>query len=152
MNAKIQILPIMLTMQFHMSVEKIYIRAVLSELQSIVFKLFKWFESNHMKGSPGKPYILVNNKNTENVAINDVVLTSNVEEKLLGITIDSEVKFEKHIISICNKASQKIHAMTRIGSYMLLNKRRLLMKTFVKSQFNYCHLTWMFSQTPKEYV
>ena len=74
-------------MQFHMPVEKIYIRAVLSELQSIVFKLFKWFESNHMKGSPGKPYILVNNKNTENVAINDVVLTSNVEEKLLGITL-----------------------------------------------------------------
>ena len=152
MNAKIQILPIMLTMQFHMPVEKIYIRAVLSELQSIVFKLFKWFESNHMKGSPGKPYILVNNKNTENVAINDVVLTSNVEEKLLGITIDSEVKFEKHMTSICNKASQKIHAMSRIGSYMLLNKRRLLMKTFVKSQFNYCHLTWMFSQTPKKYV
>ena len=106
--------------------------------------MFKWFENNYMKGSPGKPHILVNNKNTENVAINDVVLTSSVEEKLLGTTLDSEVKFEKHIIGICNKASQKIHAMPRIGSYILPNKRIFLMKTFIESQFNYCHLTWMF--------
>ena len=39
---------------------------------------------------------------------------------------------------------QKIHVLPRIASYMSLNKRRLLMKTFVESQFNYCPLIWMF--------
>ena len=76
--------------------------------------------------------------------INDVVLTSSVEEKLLGITLNSELKFEKHITDICNKASQKIHVLSRITSYMSLNKRRLLLKTLVESQFNYCPLIWMF--------
>ena len=97
-----------------------------------------------MKANPGKSYILLSNKKTENVKINDVPITSSAEEKLLGITLDSELKFEKHITDICNKVSQKIHVLSRITSYMLLNKWRLLTKTFVESQFNYCPLIWMF--------
>ena len=120
------------------------IRIVISELQSLAFRLFKWFEYNHMKANPGKSHILLRNKKTAKVKINNVVLTSSVEEKLLGITLDSELKFEKHITDICNKASQKIHVLSRITSYMSLNKQRLLMKTLVESQFNYCPLIWMF--------
>ena len=74
----------------------------------------------------------------------DVVLSSSVEETLLGITLDSELKFEKHITDICNKVSQKIPVLSRITSYMSLNKWSLRMKTFVESQFNYCPLIWMF--------
>ena len=97
-----------------------------------------------MKANPGKVHIFPSNMKTDKVRINDLVLTSNVEEKLLGITLDSELKFEKHITDICNKASQKIQVLSRITSYMSLNKRRLLMNTFVESQFNYCPLIWMF--------
>ena len=97
-----------------------------------------------MKGNPGKSHILLSNKKTEKVKINDAVLTSSVEEKLLGITVDSEVKFEKHITDIFYKASQKIHVLSRITSYMSKNKRRLLTKKFVESQFKYCPITWMF--------
>ena len=97
-----------------------------------------------MKANLRKFHILVSNKKTEKVKINDVVLTSSVQEKLLGITLDSEFKFEKHITDISNKASQKIHVLPRITSCMSVNKRRLLMKTLVESQFNYCPLIWMF--------
>ena len=113
------------------------IRVVISELKSLAFRLFKWFENNHMKANPGKSHILLSNMKMEKVKINDVVLTSSVEEKLRGITLDSELKSEKHITDIYNKASQKIHVLFRITSYMSLNKRRLLMKTFVQSQSNY---------------
>ena len=77
-------------------------------------------------------------------AIHDVLLTSSAEEKLLDMTLDSELKFEKHIAGICNKASQKIHVLFRIASYVSLNKRRLIMRTFLESQFNCCTLMWMF--------
>ena len=83
-------------------------------------------------------------KKAGEVTIDDVVLTSSVEEELLSTTLDSELKFEKHITGICNKNSQKTHALSRITSYMSLNKRRLLVKTFVESQFNHCPLIWMF--------
>ena len=67
--------------------------------------MFKWFENNRMKANPGKSHILLSNKKAGKVAIDCVVLTSSVEEKLLAITLDSELKFEKHITGICNKAS-----------------------------------------------
>ena len=60
------------------------------------------------------------------------------------ITLDNKLSFESHVSSICKKASQKLHALTRIANYMDLSKRRTLMKTFVISQFNYCPLVWMF--------
>ena len=82
-------------------------RAVILELQSLAFTYFKWFEKNHMKANPAKSHILLRNKKTEKVTIKDVLLTSSVEEKLLGITLDSELKFEKRITGICNKACQK---------------------------------------------
>ena len=47
-----------------------------------------------MKPKPGKSHILLSNKKTDKMKINDVVLTSSVEEKLFGITLDSELKFE----------------------------------------------------------
>ena len=58
----------------------------MSKLQLRAFRLFKWFESKIMKSNPGKSHILLSNKKIEKVTINDVLLTSIVEEKLLGIT------------------------------------------------------------------
>ena len=60
-----------------------------------------------MKANPGKSHILLSKKKTEKGTINDVILTSRAEEKLVGATLDSELKFEKQITIICNKASQK---------------------------------------------
>ena len=81
------------------------IRAVISELQSLAFRLFKWFENNHMKANQTKS--LSNNKAEKVMTINDVAMTSSDEEKLLSIILDSKLKFERHITGICNKATQK---------------------------------------------
>ena len=61
--------------------------------------------------------------------------------------------FENHASSLFKKASQKLHALTRIENYMDLSKRKCLMKTFVTSQFNYCPLIWMFhSREPNNHI
>ena len=59
------------------------------------------------------------------------------------VTIDSNFTFEEHINNLCRKSSQKIHALPRISHYLSPNKKRILLKTFVTSQFNYCPLVWM---------
>ena len=52
-----------------------------------------------MKSNGGKSLF----KKTEKVTINEIALTSNIQEKLLGITFNFELKFEKHITSTCKK-------------------------------------------------
>ena len=43
------------------------------------------------------------------------------------------------------KVDKKINTLCHMSSSMSLEKRRRLMKAFIKSQFNYCPLIWMLS-------
>ena len=63
--------------------------------------------------------------------------------KFLGITIDSHLKFDKHFSDLCDKVSKKVNASCRVTGHMSIEKRRIVLKTFVESQFNYCPLIWM---------
>ena len=91
-----------------------------------------------MKANPDKCHLLVTTNALTSVNINDFQITNSIEEKLLGINFDRELSFENNISSLCKKASQKLHALTRIVNYMNLSKRKAPMKTFLISQFNYC--------------
>ena len=120
------------------------IASVALELQASATKLFLWFKNNHLKANPGKSHILLSSKKPEIVSVDGISIAASPHEKLLGVTIDSELKFENHITEICHKVSKKINALSRISSFMSLEKRRTLMKAFIEYQFNYCPLIWMF--------
>ena len=62
-----------------------------------------------------------------------------IEEKaLLGVRIDNDVTFTKHVTSISCKANQKLHALIGGSKYVSLQKRCILTKSFITLQFNYC--------------
>ena len=63
---------------------------------------------------------------------------------MLSITIDSNLSFEDHVNKVCQKTSQKLNALARISPFMDENKRKIIMKSFITSQFGYCPLIWMF--------
>ena len=46
--------------------------------------------------------------------------------------------------SLCKKASQKLHALARVSTFMNSGELRLLMNSFINAQSSYCPLTWMF--------
>ena len=75
------------------------------------------------------------------------VLGSTVEstpcEELLEITIDSELTFHNYIISLCSKANQKRSALARTAKHLTIDKRKILLNSFITAQFNYCSLIWM---------
>ena len=58
--------------------------------------------------------------------------------------MDSNITFENHINNICKRASQKLNALARVAPYMNIQKRIIIMKSFVTSQFGFCPLIWMF--------
>ena len=64
-------------------------------------------------------------------------------EKLLGVTIDAKLSFEKHIEKICTKAVAMLKALARIAPLMNIKKKKILMKAFFMAQFSYCQLIWM---------
>ena len=97
-----------------------------------------------MKVNTGKSNLLVSGNVRSKAKIDNNYIESEKEQVLLGITIDSNLTFENHINNICKKASQKLNALARVAPYMNMPERRIIMKSFVTSQFGYCPLIWMF--------
>ena len=64
--------------------------------------------------------------------------------KLLEITIDNHLKFDKHISLLCAKANRKLSDLARISYYLTFHQKRTLIKAFFESYFRFCSLTWMF--------
>ena len=58
------------------------------------------------------------------------------KEKLLGIYLDNNLTFKDHVSTLCKKAGQKVTALARLVKFMPFNKRRILLRTFIKSQFS----------------
>ena len=63
--------------------------------------------------------------------------------KLLGVSIDNKLKFDKHILNIVKKADSKLSILSRLTKFITFQKKRTLYKAFAQSQFKYCPLNWM---------
>ena len=74
---------------------------------------------------------------------NDIVHNS-TQVKLLGIVFDTALNFDAHVSKLCKKANQKFHAPLRVSKYMSNDKLRIVMNSFIISQFGYCPLVRMF--------
>ena len=85
-----------------------------SEISSSV--LFIWLRNNYMKANTEKSHLLLSGSNelTADIYGNDTESEDN--QILLGITIGSNLCFNKHINNLCKKASAKLNAHARISS------------------------------------
>ena len=116
---------------------------VITCLERTAGDLFAWFNNNGMKANADKCHFLLNTKEKLKANISNYTIINSDQEKLLGVAIDNHLKFELHIKNLCSKTSQKLHAFSRISSCTSLNQRRMIMKSFIVSQFGYCSLIWM---------
>ena len=69
----------------------------------------------------------------------------------MGIYIDNRLNLDYHISQLCKKASKKLHVLARIFKYVETSKRRVLINSFITSQFSYCPLNWMFHSQKMEH-
>ena len=122
---------------------------LLKILQDETSTVLNWFKLNEMKPNSDKCHlIVVNNKNINYTSNNYVYLDNEFLQNedtvdLLGIKIDKKLGFDEHVNSLLKKGNQKLHALMRISKFLSQDKLKLIMKTFIESQFNYCPLIWM---------
>ena len=106
--------------------------------------MFDWFSENFLKANADKCHLIASSKVPVDIQISDIKVTSESRVKLLGIHIDNRLNFDYHVSQLCKKASKKLHALAGIFKYVETSKRRVLVNSFIKSQFSYCPLIWMF--------
>ena len=86
------------------------IDTVISELQITASKLFTWFNNNPMKANPEKKHLLLSLKTPKKVYFGGSLVESSSTKKLLRIQIDSDLTFDEHISSICNKVVKNMYS------------------------------------------
>ena len=119
------------------------IENVIASLEEATNALFDWFANNRLKSNPDKCHALVSTNKHLNMKVCDYTIGNSQCEKLLGVKIDVNLNFNKHISDLCKKASRKIFALARIAPFMSIEKRKIVMNAFFTTQFSYCPLVWM---------
>ena len=120
------------------------IEEVVGSLEEVSEVIFQWFRDNQFQGNASKCHVLLSTDKQVHVNIGTAQIENTQNEKLLGITIDSELSFDKHIQQICSWASAKLKALARIAPFMNITKKKILMNAFFNTQFSHSPLTWMF--------
>jgi retron-type reverse transcriptase len=125
----------------------------LHALKSETSIVLNWFKTNEMKSNSDKCHLIVAENEHRPAYISNACIYLDEEKELLhsektvkplGIWIDNKMTFEEHVKTLLKVGNQKLHALMRVSKYMNEEKLKLLMTTFIQSQFNYCPRLWMF--------
>ena len=118
---------------------------VLNQLEDNAHTAIIWFENNYMKLNESKCHFLFSGSPEHLwIKVGNEQIWESQSEKLLGMLVDKNLNFESHLKTLCKKVNQKISALARIAGILPFQKRHILLKTFIESQFSYCPLIWMF--------
>ncbi len=64
--------------------------------------------------------------------------------KLLGVVIDTGLRFNEHIDSMCEKAGRSTNVLSRLSRHLTIENKLVLFRSFIFSHFSYCQLIWHF--------
>ena len=118
--------------------------SLLKTLEDEITIVLNWFRINEMKSNDDKCHLIIANTDKVSVSLGNEVIGASDTVELLGIKLDKNLNFNQHVSDLLKKGNQKLHALARISKYLSQDKLKIIMKTFIQSQFNYCPLIWMF--------
>ena len=90
---------------------------VIKALEEIGGNLVNWFLNNEIKVNTDKCNLILNRQEPNTLKIEDLHTNNTLSEKLLSITFDCKLKFNKHMDNICQKA--------RLAPYIRATKSRM---------------------------
>jgi DNA-binding protein len=117
---------------------------LLKTLEEETNEILKWFHLNEMKTNNDKCHLLIAKNDNGAITLGNEVIEAEDSVELLGLKIDKDLTFNDYVLFRIKKANQKLHALARVSKFMTQEKLKIVMKTFIMSQFNYCSLVWMF--------
>ncbi len=124
------------------------IETILSALRTDIEHAINWFTEHCMKVNPSKFQFMILQKFTskeikpEFIQVHGTFISCNSEVKLLGITIDGKLKFDKYVALSCKHAARQLNVLFRFKSIFDLKEREQINNTFILSNFNYCRIAW----------
>jgi len=92
------------------------VRAVEDNLHCDLENATTWFIQNGMKPNPIKYQAMVLGRTEDQLLLKlgNIDIRTTEKTNLLGVVLDSKLKFDDHVSSICRKVSVQINALNRL--------------------------------------
>ena len=120
-------------------------------LQNDITNLTTWTENNNMAIHPSKSkFMLITTRQKRQNLKNDLpplkIYDSAIEEvnscKLLGLTIDNNLSWTKHISIMCKKVAKKVFQLNRIKHFLDAHTRKLFFNAYIQPEIDYASTCW----------
>ena len=109
-------------------------------------KAITWFSNNNMQANPKKFQCMVLQRQSKTCNIsfkidNEVILPSD-NIKILGVHLDKDLSFTKHVSNLCKITSRQVNILGRLTGQLNYESKLKILHSFVLSNFNYCSLVY----------
>ena len=106
------------------------------------------FKDNHMIANPGEFQRVIFDKHNGNhtyqiIRLDQTEIKALSKVRPLGAEIDDKLNFIYHISNICKSASNQLNALITLKHLLRFDERKVLVNTFLMSNFNYCSHDWI---------
>ena len=126
------------------------IDSVNGRLQQSLNDISDWCQQNSMVINPVKTECMVvatRQKHqlkplTLNLSIKNQPIAQVTEHKLLGVTIDNQLKWESHITRVCKAVSRNLFLLSKLKPYVDANSRLMFYNAHIKSHIDYASTVW----------
>ena len=112
-----------------------------------------WYKENPLQTNMEKYQILTITPKRQGQRANDDIVSIKVDGnevissktlKILGVDLDEEMNFSRHISELCKRSSQKVGVILRLRNLIPVKAKLELYKSSVHPQLIYCHTVWHF--------
>ena len=104
-------------------------------------RAIEWLKDSEMVANPSKFQLMFLSKYKKiekNMSFDGTIIKSSDTVELLGITLDKNISFKRHIQNICRKANNKTKTLLGIRTFLNLEQAQVLAEAYSSSNFRYC--------------
>jgi hypothetical protein len=125
------------------------IPALIKILENEANNAIEWFRANGMIVNPDKFQSFILNRRpgdeqTYTLNFDNKTIQTSPEAILLGIEIDNNLNFNKHIHELTKRAAGQLNFLSRHQKFLNQNSKKVVIESFILANFNYCPLVWHF--------
>ena len=126
------------------------VKDLINVLKEVSEVAVNWFSSNKTIVNPDKfkSVILTKNKSDDvptGLSIGTDIVSIEKSVKLLGIQLDNRLNFNLHVNASCKSTSSQLNALVRLNKFLSFEQKKVLVNSFILSNFDYCPLVWFIS-------
>jgi hypothetical protein len=116
-------------------------------MSDCISALMAWFLSNDMLPNPSKTELMICGNRQQlqkhdlrqSVSVCSVDLKPVDNVKIIGVTVDKNVSFDRHVSDVCSNANYHIRALNHVRSALTFEMATTLACSIVATRIDYCN-------------